>query len=272
MALTEVELADGTFRRLGNNAPDPGLLMSAPVYGETGKTPLVPRSEWKARCDALGLGPESRFLPPTHDQNGIGQCNADATTGAMESQRAKQGLVYVQLSAADLYSQINGGRDNGSTLFDGLRAASEVGVGTAATCGTVWKRGNWKGPVPASERARFRVLEAFLCPTFDHCFSAVLMEFDLISGIYWYDSYTPGEDGWLPRGRGSSGGHAVHGYKPTYKGDRFGIWHQNSWSPRWGLNGRCVFPEDVYTSGGIGGWWAVRQVVDEGGVVPTEQG
>ena len=33
--------------------------------------------------------------------------------------------------------------------------------------------------------------------------------------------------------------------------------------------GLCVFPERAY-AGPVGGWWAVRSVVDEGGVVPLD--
>lgn len=37
---------------------------------------------------------------------------------------------------------------------------------------------------------------------------------------------------------------------------------------QWGVNGCCMFPETYYKSTGIGGWYAVRVVTDEGGVVP----
>jgi hypothetical protein len=115
------------------------------------------------------------------------------------------------------------------------------------------------------------VLEAYLCPTFDHCFSAVLEGFDLVSGIWWYDSYARSDaDGWLPAPGGRKGGHAVHGYRPTYRGNEYGIAHKNSWTPRFGVNGRCVFPERCYQAHDIGGWWAVRSIVDEGGIVPPE--
>lgn len=274
--INEIVLPDGSTRRLGNNAPpDDARLMAYPVFGTTPQAELVDPSEWKAKCDAMGTGPESDFLPPLHDQDGVGECNPEAATGAGESQRMKQGLPYVKLSAADLYSRINGGADNGSLLEDSLREMLTNGVGTAATSGDIWKRGRWKGPAPADERAKYRLLEAYVCPTFAHCFSAVLCGFDLISGIWWYNNYTPGADGWLPRPGGGRGGHAVHGYKPTYRTNggnvEYGIWHVNSWGA-WGYQnkGYVVFPESVYQVGGIGGWWAVRSMVDEGGVIPPE--
>lgn len=257
----------GQERFLGNVAAP--LRFSWPTYGDTPTTPMVPRSEWKRLVDQLpgGAGPEWPYLSPTHDQNGVGQCNADATTSALESQRLMQGLPLVLLSSGDLYHRINGGSDRGSLLEDGIREAYN-GVATVDDCnGNIWRRGQWRAGT-ADQRRPYRLLEAFLCPTFDHCFSATLMGFGLISGVLWYSNYEPGPDGWLPPGRGQGGGHAVHGYKPTYKGDQFGIRHKNSWTERWGLKlgsigGLCVFPEGAYR-GPVGGWWAVRSVTDTG--------
>lgn len=258
--------SNGTRRYLGNNHR--GLKYSWTYYATVPEASLITRDQWKSLVDQLpgGNGCDWPWLNQAHDQDGVGQCNADATTGAMESQRIKQGLPYVALSAGDLYGRINGGSDNGSTLEDGLKESLDNGVGTVASYGgDVWSRN--KHGVSSDERNRFRVLEAYLCPTFDHCFSAVLQGFDLISGVMWHDNFNPDRDGWLPRtGRGSGGGHAVHGFKPTYRGNDFGIWHQNSWGDSWGLKyqgmgGLCVFPESLY-SGPVGGWWAVRQVTD----------
>jgi hypothetical protein len=209
------------------------------------------------------------FLPPVSDQNGVGQCNASCTATMVEYLRSRQGVPYVQLSAADLYHRINGGRDQGSLLEDAMREVMKRGVGTVATSGYLWKQGSWKGPASDAERARYRVLEAMVCPTFDHCMSAVFQGFALNTGIMWYANYTPGADGWLPPPGGRAGGHSIFGFKPAKKGNLYGIVHQNSWSEQWGKSGRFVIPETAYT-GPVGGWFAVRAVTDEGGVVPQE--
>ncbi len=271
--MTEVVLPDGTTRRLGNVVPTAAPGPGWGTYGAVPETPLIPRAEWADRIRDIGDGPDFPFLPPVHDQNGVGQCNADATTAVMESLRASQGLPYQQLSAADLYHRINGGSDRGSLLEDAIREAMTNGVGLAATSGTLWKTGVWKGPASSQDRGRFRLLECWLCPTFDHVMSAVLSGFRINSGIMWYANYTPDQSGWLPRPSGRGGGHAIFGYKPavrTVNGrPEFGVWHQNSWGTRWGVGGRFVIPEAAY-AGPVGGWWAGRSVVDEGGVVPPE--
>jgi len=268
MSLKEHVLDDGSVVKLGNLIPAAAPSSDWPVYGGVPNTPLIPRSEWRDRIDAAGTGPEVGWpLPYVHDQQDVGMCNCSATASAMESTRAKQGLPVRRLSAGDLYRRICfNGRDSGSLLEDGIRVAMAEGLPSVETCPYMDWRNDRAAAAP--ERRQNRVLEAFLCPTFDACMSAVLSGFDLISGIMWYDSFfRPGPDGWLPRPAGNSGGHAVHGYKATRSGDTFGIWHKNSWKPSWGLGGCCVFPESAY-GGPVGGWWAVRSVTDEGGVVP----
>lgn len=257
----------GVERFLGNNEPDGPLRFGGPIYGDAPTTPMISRSRWPELIAGYMLGPDHPFLPPVHDQDGIGQCNADATAGMTEFARALAGQPFVQLSAADLYHRINGGRDQGSLLEDAMQELTARGIGTAATCGTLWDRAF--RPAPEAERLRFRALEVWLCPNFDCVMSAILSGFAVNSGILWYANYRPDAEGWLPeRRQGGAGGHAVMGYKPAVRDGRFGIWHQNSWTTQWGgFGGRCVFPEAAY-SREIGGCWALRAVVDEGGGLP----
>lgn len=268
--LDEITLPDGTTRRLGNLVTLAGPSLDLPTFGDTPAAKVIPRGEWDDLLKAYDDSLSDPFLPPVADQNGVGQCNCSATASMCEYLRNRQGLAYTQLSAADLYHRINGGSDRGSLLEDAIREVMTRGIGTVATSGYLWKRGEWKGEASGTERARFRVTEAYLCPSFDHCYSAVLQGFALNSGVMWYDSYTPDADGWLPRGRGGAGGHAIMGYRPMKRAGVYGIAHQNSWGTGWGKRGLFVIPETAY-SGPVGGWFAVRAITDEGGVIPQEQ-
>jgi len=249
----------GCERLLGNlDAPLTGLW---PVYGDDpNKTPMVPRSEWQP-CSM------EAFLPPVHNQENVGMCNASATCAALEACRALQGLEYKQLSAGHLYGKINGGVDRGSLLEEGLRESMSRGVCTVDTVPYL----NWRlRPSNATAEAlSYRVLEAWLCPTFDHVASALQRGFLVIEGIMWYSNFRPDGDGWLPaRGSGRPGGHALCGYGLAERGGAWGARTRNSWSAQWGANGNCVIPETLFGSQ-IGGMWAVRVVVDEGGQVPV---
>lgn len=262
----------GDERKFGNLTPQQNASDSDwTVYGDTPDTPLIAQAKWDDLIKGFDpMSPLHPKLPYVHDQNGIGQCNADAQTAAAEYIGLQMGLDFVQLSAADLYDRINGGADNGSLLERGMAEMLARGVGTAATCGTLWRRGMKNAS--AEERRQYMTTEAYLCPTFAHCMSAVLSGFALVSGIMWYDNFDTDAEGWLPlSGRGRPGGHAVFGYKPTARmiGGRtvYGIWHQNSWTTRFGMGGRCVFASSLY-SGPVGGWWALRQMTDRGGDMP----
>ena len=265
----QITLPDGSTRKMGNKVPTHKPRGTFREFGSVPTELLIPRSEFDAVLASYQPGPMHSFLPPVKDQDGVGQCNPTAAVTGAEAARAAQGLPGVELSAADLYARINGGVDEGSMLEDALAEMVKAGVGTAATCGRLWKRGEYK-PASDAERAKYRFLEASLCPTFDHCFSAVAQGFFLVTGIMWYDNYTPDVDGWLPRPAGNAGGHAIFGYKPTSRNGRYGIWHQNSWGSGWGVGGRFVIPESAYDAGNVGGWYAVRAVTDEGGVIPVE--
>ena len=108
-----------------------------------------------------------------------------------------------------------------------------------------------------------------MCPTFDHLASALQCGFFVIEGLMWRDNFRVDSDGWLPsRGAGGAGGHALLGYGLAERGGVWGARTRNSWSAQWGANGNCVIPEPLFGSQ-IGGFWAIRAMVDEGGQVPV---
>jgi hypothetical protein len=258
----------GLIRFLGNNpAPIQG---SYRVYGDGPEQPLLPRSQWEGFAALFGEDHPALSVIGVADQGGVGMCNAAATAKALEFARWEQGLGMVRLSAGDLYHRICGGRDEGSTLEDGLAEAGN-GIATTQTC--PYSRWQTSDLAAAAERADYKAEEFFLCPTFEHQFSAACMGFAVITGIPWYAEYNPDSELWLPPGRRSVGGHAIFGYAPaarTVRGKlQFGIRHLQSWGDSYGRHGRFVIPESAYESS-IGGWWAVRQVTASGpGTVPA---
>ena len=62
------------------------------------------------------------------NQGRRGGCNGFAGAWALARARVMAGLPYVALSGEYLYSMINGGRDSGSMLDDGMQALLEKGV------------------------------------------------------------------------------------------------------------------------------------------------
>jgi hypothetical protein len=278
MSMKTVTDSAGVVRALGNLGHEGDVLAAAPrVYGDDAATPMIPPTRWPAAIaalDAASPGLDHPDLPPVHDQGEVGQCNAEACTAAAEMARAAQGLPYVALSPADLYARVNGGVDRGSRLPDAMREMTAGGVGTAATSGRLWSPG--VRLADDAERARYRALERWLCPTVGHLVSATLSGFPCVTGLLWHDNYHPDAQGWLPeRGVGEPGGHAIMAYRPRMRSRRgkaqLGLACLQSWGPGWGLGGRCVVPLSAYSEQ-VGGWWALRQMTTEPGGLPTPEG
>jgi hypothetical protein len=260
--LATITLDDGTERRLGNNPPSLGLLRAWRTYGDAPETPMIPRSAWKP----IDL---SRFISPIKDQDGIGACNAFDTCYVAEACRAVQGLPHVTLSPGYLYGNINGGVDDGSLLEDAMSWMLAHGTCLASTVGELdWRDAN--SSAGAAEAKRYRVLEAFVCPTFDHMASAIQSGFFVSAGVNWYANYSQVDgDGWLTdHPRRNVGGHAICRSSLVERGGAWGLGGPNSWGVSYGANGFMVMPEPGF-EGQVGGWWAVREMVDEGGVVPN---
>lgn len=237
-----------------------GLIMAAPrlkwvEFGSTPNTPIIPRTQW----------PKSRrlttFLPPVYDQDGIGQCASSSCCTVIETAAYLRGIPYPKLSAGDLYSRVNGGRDNGSLLEDNIAEAMKNGVAPASMVPYVWDRRRHNTPEVVAARKKYRVAEAYWCPSFDAMVSAILQGYAVGHGLMWFNNFKPDADGWLPaRGFGRAGGHALCGYGIETKADgTVGIVTRNSWSASWGVAGDCIIPESLF-SGQIGGYYAVRVV------------
>jgi hypothetical protein len=239
-------------------------------FGSAPNVPVIPRPQWKP----VNL---ETFLPPVHDQDGIGACNAFASITACEAGRAQAGLPYVPLSPGFLYGAINGGSDNGSMLEDGMEWMSTKGTVKVSTVGYLdWRTGrrNMNNPTYLQEAASYRTIEVYECPTFDHIASALQQGFFIVEGLMWYNNFTPDREGWLPaRGSGGAGGHALCGYGLAQRNGVWGIRTRNSWGSSWGVGGNCVIPESLFDNR-IGGYWAVRAVAQtpDGTPIPVPAG
>lgn len=230
-----------------------------PVFGERPGGRLIPRNQWQP-CD------HSHLVQKILDQDAQGACTAFASVQALMCLRAEAGLPFVELSAGNLYGRINGGRDEGSTLADAIQTLEQQGVCKASTIGHLqWRKNTWP-PGWQEEARRFRVLEAWDCPSFDHLASALQLGFFVNLGILVGGNFEPDSDGWIPDRRGGGSGHAMCGVGLAQhpRTGRWGIKVANSWGEDWGLRGFGIVPESyfrgVFTDG-----WAVRGLVDPSG-------
>ncbi len=233
-----------------------------PVFGENPRRTeiyIIPRAEWQP-VDW------SHLVPEILDQDGQGACNAFASIQALHVLRAAVGLPFVKLSPGNLYGRINGGYDRGSLLSDAIAELEQHGVCTAALVPELdWRPSRW----PAAwkdDAKRFRILEAWDCPTFDHLASAIQLGFPVNLGVLVGNNFKPGTDGWIPDYRGGGGGHAMCGVGlMRHASGDWGIKVANSWGREWGANGFGIIPESYFRATPFTDAWAVRGVVDPSG-------
>jgi len=222
----------------------------------TAAAPLIPREKWKPISFR-------QYVRRVQEQDGIGSCNANAATGTVEDLRSVNGMPQLPLSAGNLYGRINGGSDRGSLLGDALDALVKDGVCTTAVVGNIdWR--NWNAPGWQEEAKRFRILEAWDCPSFDYVSSATQLGFFTDYGIPVHDNFEVEPDGWLPDPRGGVRGyHAMRAVGLAYhkKRQTWGVLTVNSWSVRWGMKGFCVVPESYFKNVPFTDAWCVRSVV-----------
>jgi hypothetical protein len=183
----------------------------------------IPKSEWKGRIDYL-KEQKARLSDvvtanglKASDQNGLPYCWAHGTVNAMRVLRAKEGQLYLDLSATAVAAQIKGFRESGGNTFDAIPHVAKHGVPTFKT----WPQNKMDRSLVTEEmkdEASLTTLkEWYEMEPNDMEMKAT----SLLSGIPVIGGY-------------SHMGHMMCDLDLIYKGDEFGVLTWNSWGETWG--------------------------------------
>jgi hypothetical protein len=203
------------------------------VWGTVDECPTIPRSLWR-ECSLR------HKVWEVCNQSSQNSCCPTATRGAAQILREINGLKRVRLSQGSLYGQIAGGRDQGANIMDALEAMMDVGICPDSIIDEYDWQGkkypvNWK-----DEAAKYRILEAWDCSTFDDLVSAVQTSIPVVFGVNW----------------AGGGGHAICAI--GYKDGKVEI--LNSWGTDWGDGGFGYLSESQCRAITSYGAFAVRAV------------
>lgn len=123
--------AGGEERRLGLLQPSPGYEDDAPLLTATPGFRTWTRQEIEDFIRNKPYGSRRTIFTPDwmQDQKKHGSCNACAAAYVQRKGQYLRGrLDTPMLNWEFLYAQINGGRDNGSLLKDGMEAVQSIGI------------------------------------------------------------------------------------------------------------------------------------------------
>jgi hypothetical protein len=228
-----------------------GRVSAFPPYAGAPEQPLWSDSEIKQalsspdRRDVIELFPFEKYGT---DQHSTSACNGWAAAGAMTRARKLRGLDDGWVgSGSFIYSWINGGRDNGSILEDGMEAVQERGCCSIElqSYDKIFQR----SPEAVRDGLKHRGLSAFVAKTRQGWDSA------LATGLYMgvaavhcgpsFDRFTKPSGGrWsalpMPGVQNGPGNHAVAiediDWNSTLR--EYEYLMPNSWGIRYGLKGR----------------------------------
>lgn len=264
-----IDIIDGFGgpRKLGTIPNTPGFLTKFQPYAEAGK-PMYSREQIVANAKVRDTRGSSKFDPSwIMDQKSHGSCNGFAAAAASSKSRVRRGLTKVLLSGAFAYSLMNGGRDNGSVLVDGMELIQEHGIATADTVkwNQIYPRQYDKAKANA-EAARFKMEECYTLSSELELFSAMAANFDVVVAVDVNDAFMRlDSDGVVGGGRGV-GNHSVSadGYWVTAGGVLVadGV---NSWNTSYGNQGRMGLTWDRHFAQTVKhhGFYAIRTAIDD---------
>lgn len=236
-----IEISVGETRMLGCLKPDPNF-SAIPDFASAYQ--LLPQSQWTENS----LKPANA---PLRDQGQQGSCVGQGSTTAFQYAKTLAGHTEHVYSASFVYGQINGGKDGGAQVSQGMMELLQTGVCTEKTVpeGEIFKT---QYPQEAyTEAARFKALQAYKVNSFEELCTALTLGFPCASGIAVGRNFVRGQldnNGLAPLPDVIVGGHCM-----CHMGLRNlnGMWvveTQNSWKG-WGMGQFCYLQQGHWNPG-----------------------
>lgn len=242
----------GYVRALGHTEPtSEDLLMRASrqsfqSYLESIGRGLIPRDKWKPVNRRKEL--DTKFIL---DQRSSSGCSGWSAAHLLMRLRAMRGMTFQRLSGAFIYSQINGGKDNGSVIVQAGETLQKVGTCLEAEFDFP-KIFNKDVPASARETAkRFKLLNHLTCDTFDEAGTAIQMGFMVQFPVQVGSNFEKFDNGFAGYAKGY-GNHSVGADGMDFIAGKWGLDVPNTWGQKWGpfKNGRCYAEERAFAGQG----------------------
>lgn len=226
--------AGGQWRPLG------GLKPEAKEEKQNARSLKHPTLEPETRVPATKHTLNPPRVAPTLDQNGYSCCASAAPVQCQFSAAGVNAPDQLQLSVCDLYYRVNGGSDQGNTLYAAQQALSSAGV-CSTTTATLWgvldpqHKPGWQ-----QDRKTHSPGKITYCETLEELNNELDKQHPAIFGCDVNESFAPNEAGIIgPRKPTRGDGHCLFTDAYSKVGTETYYHIQNSWGTQWGINGRA---------------------------------
>jgi C1A family cysteine protease len=203
--------------------------------------PSLPESEWK-ECSI-----RKWWDQPIYNQGQHGSCVGQAsTTGFTYAWRISRQTPQI-FSPTYVYAQINGNRDQGAQVSEGLECLEDIGTCLFSQVGQDKIYRSQISSAANETAKRFRVATAYAINSWVELGSAILQGMVVVTGIAVGTNFSYlDSNGVAPLVDRLAGGHALAHVGLKNINGTWVIETQNSWGADWGLNGYCYLREEHF--------------------------
>lgn len=207
------------------------------------------------------------------DQDGRGACQGYMTANMQERARVRAGQDRVELSGDFSYAMVNGGRDGGSHLHEGMASIQKHGTASQAIMeqkGLKWEYRKSQIPQAVFDDAlRFRAVvgECYYLNSEQEILTAIAKDYDVGVAVHVAGGFSQMDGEGISKGGNGPGNHAVCVDDAVYS-TRSGEWlldDPNSWGLNWGNRGRIylTFKRHLQQSIRVHRFYAIRAAMDD---------
>jgi hypothetical protein len=238
----------GNERRCGSLILPDGFVCAFPSIEASGIDIWNAATRRKVLTDPGRIPARKTFGPKwVQNQRTKGSCNGYAEAGGYSKARYRRGIMDGKLfSGAFAYGLMNGGRDQGSQLQDGLKNLELVGIAEEQYADwddiypSLWKSG-------ARENAALhKGIVCYAAETIDGLKTGLCKGFIAIVAVHAGNNFQRISKSGIAGIDYGPGNHAVHCDDLCIVGNREVFDMQNSWGIEYGAEGRAYLHEDSF--------------------------
>lgn len=239
---------NGLVRRLGSLLPPEGFVSSFQTFES--EFPVWDDADIRKVITDPNRTPRRRYFGDywIMDQKSHGSCNGFAIAAALSKARKLRGIFDdLLLSGAFAYSTMNGGRDQGSALENGLRNVQSIGICPADLVTWDMIYPNQQPRNAKAEAAKHKGLKCYAAQTLQGFRTGIAAGFVGVIAIHAGSRFQRLDSRGIAGVDNGPGNHAIHCDDLAMVGGVEVFDAVNSWNLGYGTRGRAYLTKDSFS-------------------------